>query len=359
MKDLYIRITENIRKAVISDKSRQRLLFLFLNGVFSLISFIMTIVNWFAKEHLLLILTLLFSMLCLFHMIMVHFFKRFEKIIYIFFVCEGMALLTFFLLSGISDGVGALWICLIPSFSLWIFGMKKGSLLSIVGMILLVFLFWIPAGRNLLLYEYPETFMLKFPFLYASISLISFFIEYLYKETKKQLENAKANYEYLYQHDALTGLYNRYGIEEHIEKAFRENTDQKVAIILFDIDDFKKINDVYGHECGDEVLKMVASVPLELMCEHCHCCKWGGEEFLLFMQCEHNAAEMAEKIRKRMEKTNATYNGAKIKVTISGGVAICEKSTKITIHELIELADQAMYNSKKHGKNKVTVMHKN
>ena len=138
---------------------------------------------------------------------------------------------------------------------------------------MMIFLFWIPVGRALLLYSYTETFMLRFPFLYSSIYLISLLIEYVRKETQNQLEKSKQEYRYLYRHDALTGLYNRYGIKEFMEDAFQHQNRQHVSVILMDVDDFKKLNDVYGHECGDAILKMVAAVPLEIMCEHCHCCR--------------------------------------------------------------------------------------
>lgn len=89
--------------------------------------------------------------------------------------------------------------------------------------------------------------------------------------------------------------------------------------------------------------------------EHRHCCRWGGEEFLLIMQCEHDPVEVAEKIRSKIEERTVSFNGKEIRVTISTGVAISNNSARSTVHDLIELADQAMYDSKNHGKNKVTV----
>ena len=81
----------------------------------------------------------------------------------------------------------------------------------------------------------------------------------------------------------------------------------------------------------------------------------GGEEFLLIMQCEHDAAVIAEKIKKEVENTPIDYNGKTIHATISVGVCIIGDISGITVHNAIEQADKAMYQSKNSGKNRVTV----
>lgn len=355
MQELYQEMLKKIKTAVVSDPLRRRLLFFFLNGALSLTSTIMTVINFFTGEYLLLLATLLFAIVCLCNLLVLYFSRMPEKIIYYVFGLEAMILLAFFFISGIPDGFSALWICLIPSFALLIFGIRGGSLFSLLALVMMIFLFWIPAGRSLLHYAYTETFMLRFPFLYSSIYLISLIIEYVRRETQNQLDQAKRQYRYLYRHDALTGLYNRYGIHEFMVDTFSGKKDQRVAVILLDIDDFKAINDHYGHECGDEVLKMVAAVPLRTMCEHCRCCRWGGEEFLLIMQCEHDAAAVAEKIRWEIDRTPVKYKEQQIHVTVSVGVCVTDVLADMTVHDLIDRADQALYHSKNSGKNQVTV----
>jgi len=355
IKKLHTKLFGNIKTAVVSDNLRRRLLFYFLNAALSLTSFIMTIINLFTKEYILMFATFLFAVLCLLNILLLYFSKIKEKTIYYIFAFEAMMLLAFFFISGIPDGFSALWICLIPSFALLIFGVKSGSVFSLLALLMMIFLFWIPSGRALLMYHYTSTFMLRFPFLYSSIYLISLLIELVRRETQRQLEKAKQEYQHLYRHDALTGLYNRYGIKEYLANIFNGNIKQHISVILFDIDNFKNINDVYGHECGDIVLKTISNIPLRLMCKHCHFCRWGGEEFLLIMQCEHDASVIAEKIRKEVENTPIDYNGTVIHVTISIGVCIIEDISGMTVHDVIEQADKAMYQSKNNGKNRVTV----
>lgn len=353
------RLTESllskIHAAITSDALRRRLMFFFLNAALSLIAFVMTVVNLFTAEYILLASTLAFSLLCLFNICALSFLKIPEHIIYCVFGAEAMALLAFFFISGIPNGFSALWICLIPSFALLVFGVRSGSIFSLLAMAMLVFLFWIPAGKSLLMFSYTETFMLRFPFLYCSIFLISLLIEYIRRETQSQLENAKQEYHNLYRRDALTGLYNRYGINEFISNTFTADSDNPISVIILDIDDFKVVNDVYGHEGGDEVLKSTASILSAMSDSYCQCCRWGGEEFLIVVQGSIDAAKLAEKARHEIEQAAILYNNHEIHITVSAGVFTADSAAFTNIHDFIGKADKALYQSKANGKNQVTV----
>lgn len=351
----YKNIGNKIREAVISDKPRTRVLFYAISITLAFTSFVMTVINYFTKEYILLLATLIFSLLCLLNIVLMYCTRIFEKIVYSAFAVETAVLLLFFIISGIPNGFSVLWVCLIPNFTMLVFGLKKGSLFSILTLFVMMFLFWIPFGRSLLLYRYTNEFMLRFPFLYISMFVIALVIELIRRETQKQLENAKQEYNYLYQHDALTGLYNRYGIKAYIENAFSDKTADHISAILFDIDNFKSINDKYGHEFGDLVLKTVASVPVKIMCKHCKCCRWGGEEFLLVMQCEHDAVAVAEKIKNEISKMPIMFGDQAVHITVSIGICIAKNLSGISFHDVVDTADRALYRSKADGKNTVTV----
>ena len=354
VRDVFQRLINRAKTVVASDRPRKKLSFCNLNAALALTSFIMSVVNLFTGEYILMVSTLLFSLVCLLNILLLCYSKVRENAVYMSFSIEAMILLTFFIVSGIPNGFSVLWICLIPSFALLTLGVKMGSAFSLSALGLILFFFWLPFGRELLVYSYTNEFMLRFPFLYASIYLISLINECIRQETQRQFENIKEKYVYLYRHDALTGLYNRYGIKEHLDKAFGKN-DGRISVLLLDIDDVPEINDRHGHECGDKVLSEVAKVPLRIMCDHCKCCRWGGEEFLLIMQCGHDAETVAENIREEIEKLNIFYNGNVIKVTVSIGICSINDTSEITAHEAIDRADKALYNSKDKGKNCVTV----
>ena len=346
-------ITEKIRRAIVDDRSRRRLMFIGLNAVLAVISFVMSLVNIFTNEYLLMISTLIFSALCLLNILLLRT-KLPHTPIYICFAIEALVLLCFFFISGIPNGFSALWVCLIPSFALLIFGRKSGSMFSLIALGMMVFLFWTPLGSSLLNYGYSGTFMLRLPFLYTAIYLISLFEEYVRSETQVQLEEAEQQYHYLYRHDALTGLYNRYGFNEIIEEAFAHPRQKHIAAMIFDIDDFKRINDRYGHLAGDQVLKDVAAVPGTVLCEHSRFCRWGGEEFFVLMQCQHNPQEMAEKVRQVIDSMVVEYEGNEIRVTTSVGLCVVNDISQASIGAVITQADECLYQSKENGKNRVT-----
>lgn len=351
----YRELLNDVKTAVVSDAPRRRLSFYVLNLALSLTSLIMTIVNAFTSEFLLLAVTLAYAVLCFINSLLISRNRVNENVLYFVLAAESLALMVFFFVSGVPNGFSALWACLIPSFSLFVLGVKYGMFCSLTELAAIIFLFWTPVGRSLLLYSYTDEFMLRFPFLYFSMFVIALLIELVRKETQNQLESARAQYLFLYRHDALTGLFNRYGIDEYIQNTFAGESAGNAAVILFDIDNFKQLNDAYGHEFGDTVLKAVANVLLPLLCEHCCCCCWGGEEFLVLMQCDHEPEEVAERIRTAVDNTVIMHGDEQVGVTVSVGVCISDAVTGETVHDAIDCADRALYKSKTDGKNRITV----
>jgi two-component system cell cycle response regulator len=159
--------------------------------------------------------------------------------------------------------------------------------------------------------------------------------------------------------DKLTSLYNRKYISEVLEVEFKRSKalHSNLSVVLFDIDNFKKINDTHGHDGGDFVLsELGAQVKASGLRERDLAGRYGGEEFIIVLtnSNETQAAEVAERVRKRIETFEFTYDGKKIPVTISLGVASMKKDFH-EFNELYKAADKALYKSKKNGKNKVTI----
>ncbi len=159
--------------------------------------------------------------------------------------------------------------------------------------------------------------------------------------------------------DKLTSLYNRKYISEVLEVEFKRSKalHSNLSVVLFDIDNFKKINDTHGHDGGDFVLsELGAQVKASGLRERDLAGRYGGEEFIIVLtnSNETQAAEVAERVRKRIETFDFTYDGKKIPVTISLGVASMKKEFH-EFNELYKAADKALYESKKTGKNKVTI----
>lgn len=146
-------------------------------------------------------------------------------------------------------------------------------------------------------------------------------------------------------HDQLTGLYNRRALEKIISKI------DSYSIILFDIDHFKKVNDVYGHQVGDEVLKYVAEIIQDQTSEEEHCFRWGGEEFMIILPETdlEEAALKAENIREKFEHTKSPTGKP---ITASIGVGNLPQTAN-HYNELLNLTDQALYHAKQAGRNRV------
>ncbi|HEY8279541.1 MAG TPA: GGDEF domain-containing protein [Bdellovibrionota bacterium] len=159
--------------------------------------------------------------------------------------------------------------------------------------------------------------------------------------------------------DKLTGLYNRKYISEVLEVEFKraKALHSQISVVLFDIDNFKKINDTYGHDCGDYVLTTLGTqVKASGLRERDLAGRYGGEEFIVVLtnSAADQAADVAERIRKRIEGHEFTYDNQKISVTVSLGVASIRKDFHLGA-DIYKEADKALYESKRNGKNKVTV----
>lgn len=159
--------------------------------------------------------------------------------------------------------------------------------------------------------------------------------------------------------DALTKIFNKGYLIEAVESEFKRARalKQDFSVVYFDIDHFKKVNDVHGHDGGDYVLKEFASVvKSKLIREKDVFARFGGEEFVLLLPGQNlqTAAETAERLRQAIEAYPFLYGGKQIPVTSSFGVALLSDQ-HATATDFLKAADQALYASKEGGRNRVTV----
>ncbi|MCG8667869.1 MAG: GGDEF domain-containing protein [Pseudomonadales bacterium] len=155
--------------------------------------------------------------------------------------------------------------------------------------------------------------------------------------------------------DPLTGLYTRFYMEDQAEALINNHNRHSISelsLIIFDIDHFKPINDTHGHDVGDIVLRQVAGVLLRQVRKTDIPVRFGGEEFLIFLPGNHQAAQsLAERVRKEVEETDFEAEDKVIPVTISGGVA--EHVEGELLADLIKKADRLLYQAKKGGRNQI------
>ena len=158
--------------------------------------------------------------------------------------------------------------------------------------------------------------------------------------------------------DSLTGLLNRNAFDDALQREISraKRYDSNLSLLFLDLDDFKQVNDSYGHMAGDEVLKSVAQTILTEKRSEDVAARYGGEEMAILLP-ETSKTEgwlLGERIRKRLEATTIAYEDQAIKTTLSGGLA----SYPIDANDgtaLLNNADKAMYRAKNFGKNNISL----
>jgi diguanylate cyclase (GGDEF)-like protein len=158
--------------------------------------------------------------------------------------------------------------------------------------------------------------------------------------------------------DPLTGMANRRAFLESAEAALKGKAAQPLpmAVLLFDLDRFKEINDRFGHAVGDRVLRIFAEVVPASLGPRDSAGRLGGEEFAVMLQaCDRRRAmAVAERIRERFAEEAVEVNGQPVLGTLSGGIALVEDRVT-TIEELLARADGALYQAKRNGRDRVEV----
>ena len=156
--------------------------------------------------------------------------------------------------------------------------------------------------------------------------------------------------------DAMTGLYNRRFLEEYVTTLVATATRQKkpFSVLMLDLDHFKQVNDTFGHESGDKVLKTLAEILAKSIRNSDLLIRYGGEEFLIILleSSTEDALHVAENIRNRVAETKISLPAAMLQKTISIGVA------EFPLHadnfwQVVKFADVALYEAKKQGRNRV------
>lgn len=196
----------------------------------------------------------------------------------------------------------------------------------------------------------------SFLFILLGMSLLNF----IKKNKMINSELVEANYHFktLSQIDPMTNLYNRRFLEKILEESFKKNknnTSSNLAVISIDIDNFKEVNDNYGHQMGDEVIRVVARVMLGSCRNNMYACRAGGEEFFIVLpnMSIEIARKVSEELRINIKNQCIMYRDIKICKTVSIGITEVNSEDK-NIDDTLNRVDKALYHSKKNGKDIVT-----
>lgn len=172
-------------------------------------------------------------------------------------------------------------------------------------------------------------------------------------ENEKQLDDSRKKMQQLAEHDQLTGLLNRYAFEQHIAEthSLRERFEVSFSLMLLDLDNFKWINDTYGHNYGDRILTLVSERLLKVCREHDVLCRLGGDEFALALYCKEQGYShiVAHRIFDAL-KEPFEVDSLSLKIECSIGIAEFNRDFE-SLNDALKKADLAMYHAKSSGKN--------
>ena len=165
----------------------------------------------------------------------------------------------------------------------------------------------------------------------------------------------EAELEYFANNDPLTGLRNRRYYFSFLDKVFSD-PNHSGFICMFDLDHFKNINDSYGHDMGDEVLKKFSELAKSHFKSYAEICRYGGEEFLIYLSLvdSESVYQLLDDFRRKASEIEfKPENHSSFSITVSVGIASCPIATPLNI--VISRADKALYQSKNNGRNRVTI----
>ncbi|MEO5568727.1 MAG: diguanylate cyclase [Gemmatimonadaceae bacterium] len=176
-------------------------------------------------------------------------------------------------------------------------------------------------------------------------------------EREHELMEANQRLRHMSQTDALTGLDNRRHIETRIEEMYEhaKRLGEPFTCVMVDLDKFKSVNDEYGHQVGDTVLKQLAGILKHEVREIDHAGRYGGEEFILLLTGTvlDDGVIFAERVRKAIEDHTFTFDNGSLKRTASFGVAAWPDPRILSCDGLVKAADDALYVAKETGRNLV------
>lgn len=191
---------------------------------------------------------------------------------------------------------------------------------------------------------------------FAMIVIFTFLIVWEVRNKAQKIEAQNKKLNELALKDPLTHLYNRRSMNDILDSSMEilKTKGKRFSLILADIDNFKHINDTYGHETGDTVLVKISELITECVGNQGSVCRWGGEEILILINASiESASTIAERIRYAVEATLIPYENSHFNVTMTLGVI--ESIPGYKIETLIKQADDRLYYGKRNGKNQVVI----
>ncbi|HLO32198.1 MAG TPA: diguanylate cyclase [Anaerolineales bacterium] len=273
------------------------------------------------------------------------------------------SLLSSALLTGGIDSSSLIWLAFVPIAATIMAGTKHGILWGVVSVSSIIGVYILNRSLGIdwtLVPPVSSDRMIDLTAVTLATGTAIFFNERTKARALNHLESAQALLNHLATVDPLTNVFNRryFFDQAQLELELARLRKSDTSMVLLDIDRFKRINDSYGHNVGDQILVGMVAICQENLRETDTLARLGGEEFVILLPRTDlsEARYIAERLRMRLEHTPIKTEAGPLKVTVSIGVTSPPASdVVIPVHKLVQGADQAMYQAKRAGRNRVAI----
>ena len=266
------------------------------------------------------------------------------------------ALCIFLFITGGIEGTGSLWSLIFPLTAFYIQSLIRGLISIILFLSLIIFTYSmdIPGIDP---YSYSQVTMERLFAVFITLSAMSFLYVFSRTTTEVKIDTQSKDFLAMANTDELTGLSNRRHMTNLLVREFSRvnRTKRTFSLIIFDIDHFKNINDDYGHDAGDEILKDIPALLFSALRAQDVCARWGGEEFLILLpETGIDGAQLvAERLRKAFAVNTINFKSQNLSVTISLGVS--EYNLNESLENFLTRTDDNLYKAKQAGRNCIAV----
>ncbi|MDI9244097.1 diguanylate cyclase [Marinobacter sp. CHS3-4] len=263
-------------------------------------------------------------------------------------------LFGYLIVTGGESNTGPLWFYVFPPLLFYLTDLKTGTAVLLFCAFVAIVVFQFP-DLPIVTAEYSSDFKIRFFAALAFESIFCFVLEASRLNARKELMDLAQAHKQAAQTDELTGLSNRRDMQHRLNEEFsrHQRSGHHFSIVLIDLDLFKHINDEYGHDAGDQVLKDFATLMNAVIRKADVASRWGGEEFLILLPDTAllQALTLAERLRQKVAKHEFSFAGDSMPVTISAGV--CSIAKTGSVNELLKHADLHLYSAKENGRNRI------
>tara|TARA_R110002153_G_scaffold13189_4_gene49304 strand:- start:1818 stop:2906 length:1089 start_codon:yes stop_codon:yes gene_type:complete len=267
-----------------------------------------------------------------------------------------MLLMVYLVYTGGVNGTGPLWIYIVPPVVLFFGGLRKGTRnLGLFVLVISILMFY--PNNEWLGTSYTFEFKSRLLYSFLTVSCLFALYEYVRQNSFQRIKEMSQKYEKQAMRDPLSGLLNRRGMRERLQNEFERSQRYKndLTVMMCDIDHFKVVNDQYGHDKGDDVIKNLGAIFESCLRKNDSLARWGGEEYLLLLP-ETNGdqgMQLAEKLRRKIAETQYKHDDKTFSVTIS--IGLHQIAATDTINQAITKADTNLYKAKKQGRNRCII----